>query len=216
MTRPIAVLTGDVIQSRKIRDSTRLFAVLDAILEGLADRYGGQGERYRGDGFQLAVPQPAQGLHAAIMLRAALIQHSDETQRWDARVAIAVGRSQWSGKQPVSEAHDDPFIRSGQTLDGMNAHLALSLPTGRDDACLALLTRFADDMIDDWSAHSAETVLLTLQHQESQQALAERIGISQPGVHKRLRRARWPLLSDYLAFMEQRLALDIVTEDDEP
>ncbi|GHC20901.1 helix-turn-helix domain-containing protein [Aidingimonas halophila] len=216
MPRPIAVLTGDVIQSRKIPDSRRLFDVLDTILAQLAERYDGKGERYRGDGFQLAITQPERGLTAAIMLRAALIQHSDDAQRWDARVAIAIGRSQWSDQQPVSEANDDPFIRSGQTLDEMNAHLGLSLPAGQDNDCLVLLTRFADEMIDDWSPHSAETVLLTLQHNESQQAMAKRIGISQPGVHKRLRRARWPLLSDYLAFMEQRLTLAPVTKDGEP
>ncbi|EPC03955.1 hypothetical protein L861_01245 [Litchfieldella anticariensis FP35 = DSM 16096] len=208
MQQRIAVLTGDVIESRKIHDQARLFDVLDATLNELTERYGGQGERYRGDGFQLALPCPEYALTAAVTLRAALIRHSEERRRWDARIAVAVGKDAWRDDLRVSEASGEPFVHSGQSLDALSdgqQHLDLRILDGSDGDCPALLTRFVDELIDGWSRYSAEIVYMSLCHDESQQALAKRLGISQPSVHKRLRAARWPLLAEYLAYMHRRL-----------
>ncbi|MGR4068749.1 hypothetical protein [Billgrantia sp. C5P2] len=211
MVQRIAVLTGDLVDSRKASDPKRLFKELDAALEAITDRYGGQGERYRGDGFQIALPDPATAMHAAVLLRAALIRHSEEDQRWDARIAVAIGKDRWHPEQRVTEASGEVFVRSGQTLDAMSegaSHLCLKLVEESESECLTLLTRFVDDLIDGWSRYAAEAVYLSLWHDESQQALAKRLGISQPGVHKRLRAARWSLLDDYLRYLGQRFKDD--------
>lgn len=211
MVQRIAVLTGDLVDSRKASDPKQLFKVLDTALEAITDRYGGQGERYRGDGFQIALPDPGAALPAAVLLRAALIRHSEEDQRWDARIAVAIGEDRWQPEQRVTEANGEVFVRSGQTLDAMSegsSHLCLSLVEDTEVECLALLTRFVDDLIDGWSRYAAEAVYLSLWHEESQQALAKRLGISQPGVHKRLRAARWSLLDDYLRYLGQRFKDD--------
>ncbi|QOR40831.1 hypothetical protein HNO52_08210 [Billgrantia diversa] len=211
MVQRIAVLTGDLVDSRKASDPKRLFEVLDDALEAITDRYGGQGERYRGDGFQIALPDPTTAMHAAVLLRAALIRHSEEDQRWDARIAVAVGKDRWQPEQRVTEASGEVFVRSGQTLDAMSegaSHLCLTLAEESESGCLALLTRFVDELIDGWSRYAAEAVYLSLWHDESQQALAKRLGISQPGVHKRLRAARWTLLDDYLRYLSQRFKDD--------
>ncbi|MCE8038618.1 hypothetical protein [Halomonas sp. MCCC 1A11062] len=211
MAQRIAVLTGDLVDSRKASDPQRLFQVLDTAIEAITARYDGQSERYRGDGFQIALPDPAVAMPAAVLLRAALIRHSEERQRWDARIAVAIGRDSWQPGQRVTEASGEVFVRSGQTLDTMSegtTHLALSLVEEPSSECLALLTRFVDDLLDGWSRYSAETVYLSLWHEESQQALAKRLGISQPSVHKRLRAARWALLDDYLRYLGQRFKDD--------
>ncbi|MFY0992529.1 hypothetical protein [Halomonas sp. C05BenzN] len=203
MARRIAVLTGDVIDSRKVADTRRLHRVLDTTLAELVDRHGGHGERYRGDGFQLALPQPGAAMTAAVQLRAALIQHSEPHQRWDARIAVAVGQED----RGIAAADGEVFVRSGQALDTLETrHLAVVLLEAPDEACPTLLTRFLDDLIDGWSRYSAEVVTLSLDRATTQQALAERLGIRQPSVHKRLRAARWELLVDTLAYFERRLA----------
>ncbi|QJQ94686.1 MULTISPECIES: hypothetical protein [Halomonadaceae] len=212
MSQLIAVLTGDVIASRKIADPGSLSSVLDATLERLCERFDGEAERYRGDAFQLALPHAEHAMTAAVMLRADLIQHSEERQRWDARIAVAVGHDQWRPRQRIDAAGGAPFVRSGQALDGMDKtsdHLRLELLNDDDHACLALLTRFADNIIDGWSRYSAEAVGLQLEHGESQQALAKRLEISQPGVHKRLRTARWALIDDYLQHMHRHISGEV-------
>ncbi|MFQ3787043.1 hypothetical protein [Halomonas sp. A29] len=211
MVQRIAVLTGDLVDSRKASDPKRLFKELDTAIEAITGRYGGQGERYRGDGFQIALPDPVSALPAAVLLRAALIRHSEKNQRWDARIAVAIGKDRWQPEQRVTAASGEVFVRSGQTLDAMSegtSHLCLSLSGDAESECLTLLTRFVDDLIDGWSRYAAEVVYLCLWHDESQQALAKRLGISQPGVHKRLRAARWSLLDDYLRYLGQRFKDD--------
>ncbi|WP_445157236.1 hypothetical protein [Halomonas sp. E14] len=203
----IAVLTGDVVESRRVSDRPRLYRWLDDSLATLAQRHGGRAERFRGDGFQLALPHPGQALAAAVALRAALIQHSEPEQRWDARIAIAVGPARWQPDQRLADADEPPFVQSGLALDALgqsDERLAL-VPGPHDDGSLALLLRYLDALIDGWSRYSAEVVGLSLAGSPSQQAMAERLGIRQPSVHKRLRAARWALLVDTLAHFEARL-----------
>ncbi|UYG08983.1 hypothetical protein [Halomonas sp. M4R1S46] len=210
MRQPIAVLTGDVIASRRIADTPALYRVLDATLGRLAEHYGGRFERYRGDGFQLALPAAGAALDAAVALRAALIMHSDE-RRWDARVAMAVGSDDWQADRALASADGPVFVASGRALDALAegaAHLALTRPGAPRDAALALLVRYVDELVDGWSRYSAEIACLSLWHDESQQAMAERLGIRQPSVHKRLRTARWALLADTLDFFRHRLATE--------
>ncbi|MCC5882992.1 MAG: hypothetical protein JJU25_10200 [Halomonas sp.] len=211
MAQRIAVLTGDLVESRKANDPQRLFSVLDSALEAICERFGGQGERYRGDGFQIALPDPSKAPLVAVLLRASLIRHSEEHQRWDARIAVAIGESNWQPQYKVTESSGEVFVRSGQALDTMSdgtEHLRLSLGEQGESECLTLLSRFVDNLIDGWSRYSAEAVYLCLWYSESQQALAKRLGISQPSIHKRLRAARWPLLDAYLSHVEQRLKDD--------
>jgi len=205
MPQRIAVLTGDVIDSRKVEDRPRLYRLLDESLAELASRHGGHGERFRGDGFQLALPRAAPAMEAAVALRAALIKHSDPDQRWDARIAVAAGPAE----RGTAAADGVTFVASGRALDALadtTAHLSLIRLETPEDPGLALLIRFIDDLLDGWSPYSAEVVALSLGHDVSQQALAERLGIRQPSVHKRLRAARWPLLSDTLDYLRRRLA----------
>ncbi|MDZ7853282.1 MAG: hypothetical protein U5L98_11730 [Halomonas sp.] len=205
MPQRMAVLTGDVIDSRKVDDRPRLYRLLDDSLAELAARHGGHGERFRGDGFQLTLPRAAMAMEAAVALRAALIEHSEPDQRWDARIAVAVGPAEGD----IAEADGPTFVASGRALDALadtTTNLALTRLDAPEDPGLVLLVRFIDDMLDGWSAYSAEVVGLSLRYDASQQALAERLGIRQPSVHKRLRAARWALLSDTLAYLSQRLA----------
>lgn len=207
MPPTIAVITGDIIASRRLGPAERLSAVLDHALSRLASRFGAVSQRYRGDGFQLVLPQAWQGVSAAVLLRAELIRHSRPRQRWDARLAIAIGHDDpWRDGSRIAEAGSAPFVTSGQTLDALDDdhHLALRLTSG-DSPCLALLIHHLDAMIEGWTPAAAEAIAERLCHAESQQALAERLGISQPAVHKRLRTAHWPLLQETLNYLERRL-----------
>ncbi|MFO7649144.1 MULTISPECIES: hypothetical protein [Halomonas] len=211
MPRTLAVITGDIIDSRRIQPAEALSRALDAALEGLTERFGACTSRYRGDGFQLALA-PQHAMEAAVLLRASLIRHSSREQRWDARLAVAVGPADgWTPQQGIAEASAPPFVASGLALDALpeDQHLVLN-PGAPPSGCLALLVRYLDEMIEGWTPAAAEVVAQMLCHADSQQALANRLGISQPAVHKRLRTARWPLLQETLAYLRHRLT------DEEP
>ncbi|KGE77739.1 hypothetical protein CVH10_12010 [Halomonas sp. ND22Bw] len=209
MATRLAVITGDIIDSRRLEEGQRLHQVLETTLTDLAERHEGDYQRYRGDGFQLAIARAEAALEAAVALRAALIAHSETGHRWDARLAVAVGHDDWRPGQALASADGPVFVASGQALDALDAseaHLALRHTDVDEGSCEALLVRHLDAMLADWSPRAAEAVGLRLTEDLTQQALAERLGIRQPSVHKRLRAARWPLLADTLTHFRASLA----------
>ncbi|GAB2801480.1 hypothetical protein GCM10027040_31560 [Halomonas shantousis] len=205
----IGVLTGDVVGSQRIDDKALLHDTLEAILDILACRLDARGSRYRGDGFQIALPTPGTAVTAAVLVRASLIQYSPSRQQmWDARVAIGLGNGQMPDSGRFADADGEAFVLSGHRLDAM-AHtvdrLAIVSPFEALNDDLSLLTRFADDLISHWSRYSAEVAYLSLLHEETQQILAKRLGRAQPTIHKRLAAARWPLIRDYLDYASRRI-----------
>ncbi|MHB0777457.1 hypothetical protein [Halomonas sp. WWR20] len=208
--KQIGVLTGDVVGSQRIDDKARLHDTLDAIMDILAERFGAQGNRYRGDGFQIALPEPAIAMTAAVLVRAALIRQSPSRQQmWDARIAVGLGFGKIPDASRFADADGEVFVLSGRRLDTLGqtaVRQAIVTPIAELTDELTLLTRFADDIISHWSRYSAEVAYLSLLHQESQQALAERLERAQPTIHKRLAAARWSLIHDYLDYVSRRVA----------
>ncbi|WP_277810957.1 hypothetical protein [Chromohalobacter canadensis] len=204
---PLGVLTGDIVGSRRINDHTRLDQALESTLGLLESQYGARVDRYRGDGFQVALRSPAQAMTAAVLARAALIRHSpSRRETWDARIAVAVGLGHLPETERFASANGEVYVRSGQALDalsGGDTRFALSLPEPND--ALALLTRFADAIIQGWTHNAAEVMYWRLQHAETQQALAKRLGRAQSTIHQRLHAARWPLIEEYLTHVSQRI-----------
>ncbi|MCI0510327.1 hypothetical protein C8E00_101490 [Chromohalobacter marismortui] len=204
---PLGVLTGDIVGSRRIEDAAGLDKALTSTLSLLETQYAARVDRYRGDGFQVALPSPGQAMMAAVLTRAALIRHSpSRRETWDARIAVAVGTGDLPETGRFASANGEIYVRSGQALDALSegdARFALSLPQADDS--LALLTRFADAVLQGWTHNAAETIYWRLQHAETQKALAERLGRAQPTIHQRLHAARWPLIEDYLVHVGQRI-----------
>lgn len=205
----IGVLTGDVVGSQRIQQRERLSRTLEDTLALLESRVGAHGDRYRGDGFQIAVPKPGDAMLAAVLMRAALIQQSPSRQlMWDARIAVAIGPGEIPAAKRFAEADGTAFILSGRRLDALGDgpdRLAIVTPSATLNGELALLTRFADDILSHWSRFSAEVAYWSLLHDESQQALAKRLARTQPTINRRLVAARWPLVRDYLKHVGTRL-----------
>lgn len=193
-----AVLTGDIVKSRAITDKARLNASLRDILAQLAERHRGQFDIFRGDSFQLLLPEADHAVAAAVLIRAALIMHSD-AQRWDARIAVASGEIHFLGER-VSESQGPVFEASGLGLEQLSAssQRLLLVSSAGFAPLLALATRFADAIISDWTHFSAEVVYWTLSESLSQQALAQRLARTQPTINSRLATARYGLIHDYL------------------
>ncbi|MBZ5876687.1 MULTISPECIES: hypothetical protein [Chromohalobacter] len=205
--RLLGVLTGDVVGSRRITDRQRLDEALDTTLALLERQFGAHVDRYRGDGFQVALRAPGEAMTAAVLARAALLRYSPSRRDvWDARIAVGIGYGHLPEAPHIASADGDAFVRSGQALDRLSEsdeRLALVLPQPDDD--LALLTRFADVILQGWTHNAAEVVYWQLRHPETQQALATRLGRAQSTIHQRLSAARWPLIQDYLAHVGERL-----------
>ncbi|WP_205962413.1 hypothetical protein [Paraburkholderia phosphatilytica] len=76
-----AVLTGDLIQSRKTDNPVAFIDAMKAVLRQLEKPYKVKAETFRGDGFQIVPKRASQGLRCAVALRVDLIASSPQGER---------------------------------------------------------------------------------------------------------------------------------------
>lgn len=92
-----AVITGDIINSRKVAS-----ALWMEDLKGILNAYGNEPkdwEIYRGDSFQLVV-DPRDALEIALLIKATIKQHKS----LDVRMAIGIGNVDYSADK-VTESN---------------------------------------------------------------------------------------------------------------
>ena len=203
------VITGDIVGSRKIADKNALIEALHEVLGVLSQRFNARGEIYRGDEFQVFVPAAGDSILAAFLIRAAIITRSpSKKQMWDTRLAIGVGEVE-TLMNKVTESSGEAFVLSGRGLDRITKtgeRLSILTNSAAIDRQLSLSTRLVDDIISHWSHYSAQVAYLSLLYNESQQALARRLGRSQPTIHTRLATAKMELVRAYIDYTSEILS----------
>ncbi len=196
-----AVITGDVVNSRDISDRIDLMEVLESTMHHCLKKFSAKFEIYRGDSFQLDIPNHQEGVIAAILIRSAIIARSPSKRDiWDVRLSIGIGAREYTALR-VSSSSGQAYELSGEGMDEISKkkeRLIIKTPSHRIDNELDLITRFADDIICNWSHYSAEVVFWALYETDSQNEIAKLIERSQPTVHARLRTAKYKLLNAYI------------------
>lgn len=197
----IAVLTGDIVNSRQQPDSGWIRA-----LKPLFNQYGKEPadwEIYRGDEFQLRLPREA-ALQAAFHIKALVKQW----QTLDVRLGIGLGEESVRSKK-IGESNGTAYQRSGAGFEKLKRYpQSMYLDSGDQayDQSLNLMLALAMDFMDAWSPVSAEVMALTFAHPEaSQEDLANRLGIRQSAVSQRLKRARYELVEALLTYYSHSL-----------
>jgi hypothetical protein len=200
--RTVAVLTGDLIQSRHLENGEleRILEELPRCFEEIKKKFLPKGayiEFYRGDSFQVLLNEPELALRVALLLRARLrslfqtnlpIKGKVEV-KCDARIAIGIGSIRMQNNQVV-KSQGEAFELSGMELDRMgkeNKCLSIRTVWGNINQELGVSCLFADSTINNWSAKTAESVYRYLLYENTQKELADYFKISQPAVRKRLK-----------------------------
>jgi hypothetical protein len=198
----LAVLTGDLIASQRLEPG-RLDAALAALANAAADisRWAGcagaRFGRFRGDGWQLALPRPALALRAALSLRAAL---RAEGKALATRIAIATGPGSPPG--PDINAETGPvYVASGRALDALRPPATMILA---ERGALGAAMRLADHVSAGWTQAQARAIRLALPPgSRTQAAIAAELGISRQAARQALVGAGLPALADALALIEE-------------
>ncbi|MDX1364009.1 SatD family protein [Arenibacter latericius] len=194
----IAIITGDIINSQADQSSDWM-ETLKAYLINIGEPPS-DWEIYRGDEFQIKT-SPENALRMAVHIKAIIKQ----IKPLDVRMGIGLGKVTYLADS-VSQSNGEAHQRSGrifETLKEQKLNLAVVTGSAKEDKALNLMLRLALDFMDSWSVVSAEIVQLTLEYpEESQQEMANRLGIKQSAVSQRLNRARMDLVEDLLQFYE--------------
>lgn len=158
----IAVITGDIINSRSV-DPSQWMVQLKEVLSSVGTEPK-DWEIYRGDSFQLKV-QPDQALYVALLLKATIKHFKD----LDVRMAIGIGEVDYEGAK-ITESNGSAFIRSGECFETLKKE-TLAINTGKEvfDRNTNLMLSLATLTINTWTPVSSKIIKAALLHPEKNQ-----------------------------------------------
>jgi hypothetical protein len=195
-----AIITGDIVRSSKLSAGERqkLLAVLKGGSAALREAFGPAGtpevDIYRGDAWQMLVPDPASSLRRGLFYRAFIKSHMGKF-RVDTRMAIAVGTLEFVPGDGVSRGHGEAYRLSGRALEAMKPDFRMDFnaPGKAEEKLLDTIVKLVDALAADWSDRQALALTGALQGwtQEKIGRLWEGRAISQQSVSTHLRRAGW-------------------------
>lgn len=192
----IAVITGDIIASRKLVNQEKwLFP-----LKNLFTTWGDSPRDWkldRGDFFQIEITNVEEVLKKALEIKALIkkVEPIDEHKKIstiDVRLAIGIGEKTYSGES-ISESNGSAFINSGEKFDVLkkeNVTLGIKTPWQAIDEEINLYLKLAGTFMDKWSVSSAELMQIILNNPNiTQEEIGKQLGIKQNSVSGRWNRA---------------------------
>ena len=205
-SRTIAVLTGDLVNSTGLGPAKveRAFRALEDCAALQADWAGGRSlhfTRHRGDGWQVALPEPKYALRAALCFRAALRAEGED---FDSYIGLAEGEAPEDIGPDLNEETEEVFVASGDALDMIKL---LSLGERLQHAsggALQATTLLADYISQGWTPPQASAILpfLSPGTPPHYTEIAKALGKSRQSVTKSLEAAGYQVLRDALKTLE--------------
>jgi len=190
----IAVITGDIINSRK-HDTSLWITSLKEMLNNFGDSPK-DWEIFRGDSFQLKI-KVSQALKAAILIKSCIKQHKDI----DVRQAIGIGDEIYASDK-ITEANGSAFSNSGDCFEQLKkSTLAIKSPSDEFDKTINIMLDLALLTMNHWTPTSAKFIMLSLQHPESNQnQLAAMTRTTQGNLSRGLKRGGYDEISKLLDY----------------
>lgn len=213
LTQPshlIAVLTGDLVASRKLGrdDVSAAMEQISRTARHLGDMHDTDTRftRFRGDGWQITLAAPGAALRAALLIIADLKRAGHKTET---RISVGIGHWQSLGSHDLSDASGTAFVLSGRQLDAMPRHARLEVAAEEstlgkaESGCQAAIFGLAAWIASRWSQPQAEAMAMALRgDRATQERLAVHLGITRQAVHARLSGAGYQSIAKALAVLE--------------
>ncbi|RIJ41643.1 SatD family protein [Pontibacter oryzae] len=207
----LAVLTGDVVNSRIIKDKTQWLERLKEILHFLSqeEQQPLKWEVYRGDSFQVEWQQPEHVLRAALLIRSGLRALPEfYKQGADVRIAIGIGQAGHETNS-VRESDGEAYQLSGLTLDQLNESgqkIKISTAWEALNESMAASLPLVETLMNDWSQPINEIAYYRMMHPEmTQKELAEQLSLTQPTINWRLAKSHIELILNFESYFRNQL-----------
>lgn len=181
----IAVLTGDIINSRSVHSSEWLPS-LKSYLEELTT-HKTQWEIYRGDSFQLEVPSE-KALEIGLTIKA-LVKIN---RKIDVRIAIGIGEKEVQGEK-ITESYGTAFVNSGESFENLkNNTLNIQTPFIEFDDYFSVILPLISVISDNWTSVVAETIFHSLKNRNAlQKDIAQLLNKNNSSINKSLKRGSY-------------------------
>ena len=178
----VAVITGDIINSRKVNSDIWLPKLKEYFSKIIADTE--KWEIYRGDSFQIEV-EIENALEIAMCIKA-LIKSNNQI---DVRMSLGIGEKNFKGKK-ITESYGTAYINSGEGFESIkNNTLILRSPFQEFDEYFNPILRLLSFVSNNWKPITSETIFYSLTHRDLlQKEVAERLSKDKTTVNKALKR----------------------------
>ncbi|MDX1349236.1 MAG: SatD family protein [Putridiphycobacter sp.] len=178
----IAVITGDIINSRKGKVETWINSLKETLNQyGVEPKHW---EIYRGDSFQLSLV-PEKALLAAHHIKSTVKQ----TKTHDVRMAIGIGDEKYNSPK-ITESHGSAFINSGECFEELKKQtLAIKSNNKKLDQSLNIMISLSLLTTNNWSSTVSEVIKAAIEHPEkNQKDIAKLLNKSQSSISEALKR----------------------------
>ena len=183
----VAIITGDIISSRKVVNQDKWLLPLKSLFNSWGERPA-DWELERGDFFQVEVKSPEESLKKALQIKALI----KKVEPLDVRMAIGIGEKTYAGES-ISESNGEAFIYSGEKFDMLDKEditLGIKTPWEDFDEEMNLYLKLAGTFMNKWTVSSAELMEIVLKDSDAtQEEIGKRLGIKQNSVSGRWNRA---------------------------
>jgi hypothetical protein len=191
-----AIITADIINSRKLVNQEIWIAPLKALLES----YGSSPEKweiFRGDYFQIEIIKAEEALLLALKIKALIksiivTEGPKKASPIDVRMAIGLGTKEYAANR-ISESNGTAFIHSGEKFEKLKKEkttLAIQSSSQNFDYEMNLYLKLASIQMDAWTANSAALFTTLFEDPERKQTeIGAILGIGQNSVSGRFKRA---------------------------
>lgn len=164
-----AVITGDIINSRKVDPSVWI-----SLLKKLLQKYGIEPknwEIYRGDSFQL-ITNANEALEIALIIKSAIKQN----ELLDVRMSIGLGKIEYRSEK-ITESNGTAFLNSGDQFEELKKNtLGIKSPSVEFDKVFNVVFQLTMFFANNWSVSTSEIIKLALENQSLNQIqLAEKL-----------------------------------------
>ena len=158
--------------------------------------------RFRGDGWQMLLPEAGTALRAALRVIAAL---TAADQGFATRIGVGLGAADLPADGALSAGRGQAFLDAGDTLDRLTEPDRLSFGQAGGPA-LPVIVALIDWQARNWTAPQAEALFEALRHNPPTQAeIAARFGISRQAVGLRLGGTALSALRDAIGYFEDNV-----------
>ena len=190
----IAVITGDIINSRK-GDVEKWLPYLKEVL----NYYGEEPKKweiFRGDSFQLSIT-PEKAMLAAIHIKSVIKQ----AKLQDVRMAIGIGEEKYSSSK-ITESNGTAYIRSGECFESLKKqNLAIKSDNKTLDASVNTMLNLSLLITNHWRSTVAKVITTAIENTEkNQEKLAQLLIKSQSTVSAALKRGGFEEIMQMNAF----------------
>lgn len=162
-----AVITGDIINSRKVNSSIWIKTLKEVLRD-----YGNEPQNweiYRGDSFQL-ITNATEALEIALIIKLSIRKY----KQLDVRMSIGLGKIEYQAKK-ITESNGMAFINSGEQFQELKKNtLAIKSPSKEFNNIFNVIFQLMMLFANNWTPSTSEIIKLALENPSlNQNQLAE-------------------------------------------